>query len=607
MNWVTILWSMIISACLTMGVIHLLVWGLQRRAWASLLFGLASAATAVFAAIELWMMRSTSAAEYGVAVRWVHLPVWLLILSLAGFVKVYLGAGRSWLLGSVVALRSLALVVDFLQPVNLNYREITGLRHVMFLGESVAVPVGVPNPWMLAGQLSLLLLVGLVVDAAITVWRRGERRLALTVGGSVAICLLAGMLQSLLVVTGVLHWPVIASCFFMLVITAISFEMSLNVLRSGQLAADLQESQKQMVLASSAARIGLWTRDLKSNTIRASPEWRVIFGFGPSEPLDFARFLQKVHPEDRSRLCSAVQAAVAGTGDYQAEYRLQLPPDQVRWISSRGRWESNPQTQSPILRGVSMDVTELRLAEAATIRQRAELTHFARVSNLGALAGSLAHELNQPLSAILNNAQAATRFLAATPPDLSEVRGALDDIAQDTKRAGQIIRQMRNLVRREEPNRQPLEINRVIAEIVRLLHSDSTQRKIRLTLDLDPSPIRINGDSVQLQQVVLNLVLNAFDAMKDAPDERREASLRTTRREPGLVQVAVRDGGTGISPERLRHLFEPFHSSKPEGLGLGLSICQRIVTAHDGRIWAENNAGPGATIYFTLPIVTGAS
>lgn len=726
MNWVTIIWSMIVSACLTMAVIHLLVWGLQRQAWASLLFGLASVATAVFAAIELWMMRTTTTVEYGVAVRWLHVPTWVLLVSLAGFVRVYLGAGRIWLLSTLVALRSLALAVNFLQPVNLNYREITSLRHVVFLGESVAVPVGVVNPWMILGQFSLLLFVIYVVDATVTVWRRGNRRLALVVGGSITFFMLAGMVQSLLVAIGVLYWPVSASCFFILVIAAISFEMSLNVLRAGQLAAELQESQKQVVLASTAARIGLWTRDHKSNTIRATREWRAMFGFSPSEPVDFDRFIQKVHPDDRARLGSAVAAALAGDGDYNLEYRLALTDGKVRWISSRGRWETNPQTQSLVLRGVSMDVTELKLAEekfrlvveaspqgvvltdvrgqmvlvndqtdkmfgyareeligqpidllmperfrarhaekmqaylgapqvralgvgrefvgcrkdgtefpveigmsliqntdstlvltviaditarklaeTEAIRQRAELTHFARVSTMGALAGSLAHELNQPLSAILNNAQAATRFLAAAPPDLAEVRGALDDIAQDTKRAGEVIRQIRNLVRREEPNRQPLEINRVITDVVRLLHNDTMQRKIRITLDLGPSPIHIRGDSVQLQQVVLNVMLNAFDAMKEAPEERRKVTLRATRRDPGSVQVAVQDGGTGISPERLRNLFEPFRSSKKDGLGLGLSICQTIVTAHEGQIWAENNTGTGATVYFTLPRLDG--
>jgi len=498
--------------------------------------------------------------------------------------------------------------------------------------------------------------------------------------------------------------------------------MSRHLLRAGELAEELQESQTQILLATATARIGLWTRDIEHNEIRASSEWRAIFGFGPAEPLDFDRLIQKIHPEDRNRVRTVVQAAMANNTNYNAEYRLLLPDGQVRWISSRGRWDLNPLSQALVLHGVSLDITELKLAEekfrlaveaspngivlanragrivlvnveaerifgytreeflgqsiemllparfraahaghmqgyfaepqvrsmgasrelfgvrkdgtefpleiglspiqsvegplvlglivditarklaeSEAIRQRAELTHFARVSTMGALAGSLAHELNQPLSAILNNAQAATRFLAAVPPDLVEVRGALEDIAQDTKRAGEVIRQMRNMVRRDEPNRKPLEINRVIADVVRLLHSDTTQRKIRIALEMDPAPIHVSGDSVQLQQVVLNLLLNAFDAMKEAPDGRREVAIHARRLETGLVQVMVRDGGTGINPERLRNLFEPFRSTKKEGLGLGLSICHTIIMAHEGRIWAENNSGPGATLYFTLP------
>ena len=252
--------------------------------------------------------------------------------------------------------------------------------------------------------------------------------------------------------------------------------------------------------------------------------------------------------------------------------------------------------------GSCVDITERKQAEVETVQQRKELAHLARVSTMGVLAASLAHELNQPLSAILSNAQAGSRFLAAATPDLAEVRGALEDIAQDTKRAGEVIRQMRALVRKDEPNLEPLDLNRVISDVVRLLHSDMLIRKVQIALELDPALRLANGDSAQLQQVILNLVLNAFDAMKDVPEGRRTAILRTRQLDAASIRVEVSDYGTGISPDRLANLFEPFRSSKRDGLGLGLSISHSIMEAHKGQLWAENNPDRGATFYFTLPV-----
>jgi PAS domain S-box-containing protein len=253
-------------------------------------------------------------------------------------------------------------------------------------------------------------------------------------------------------------------------------------------------------------------------------------------------------------------------------------------------------------RGADTDVTARKQSELKLGQQRDELAHLSRVSTMGVLTASLAHELNQPLSAILSNAQAGSRFLTAATPDLTEIRGALEDIAQDTKRAGEVIRQMRALVRKDEPRLESLDINRVITDIIRLLHSDMLNRKVQIALELHPELRPANGDSIQLQQVMLNLVLNAFDAMKDSADGRRTAIIRTRQLDAASIRVEVSDAGMGISPDRLVNLFEPFRSSKREGLGLGLSISRSILEAHKGRIWAENNPDCGATFYFTLPV-----
>ncbi|HWX21580.1 MAG TPA: hypothetical protein VN578_16885 [Candidatus Binatia bacterium] len=215
MSWVTIIWAMIASACLTLALVYLLVWWRRREARANLLFAATAVATAVFAGFELWMMRAETPVAFGTALRWGHAPIWVVFVSLVGFVQLYLRAGRSWLAWAACGLRTLSLILNFVFAPNLNYREITALRHVSFLGETVVVAEGVPNPWMLIGQLSLLLLMIFVADAAVTVWQRGDRRLAVVLGGSIVFLVGAGSGQAILTLWGIIHVPITASLFFL--------------------------------------------------------------------------------------------------------------------------------------------------------------------------------------------------------------------------------------------------------------------------------------------------------------------------------------------------------------------------------------------------------
>ena len=234
-------------------------------------------------------------------------------------------------------------------------------------------------------------------------------------------------------------------------------------------------------------------------------------------------------------------------------------------------------------------------------RNRQELAHLTRVSTLGELAGSLAHELNQPLTAILSNAQAAQRFMAMEPINLNEVREILRDLVEDNHRATEVIRRIRALVKKGELEAAPLSLADVIGDVVLLLHSDAIVRGIRVSLDIDSALPAVRGDRVQLQQVVLNLLLNAFDAMESHAVADSAVAVVASLDSDGSVRVAVRDQGAGLAADILDRLFIPFFTSKRDGLGLGLSISRSIVEMHGGRIWAENNADRGATFYFTLP------
>ena len=257
--------------------------------------------------------------------------------------------------------------------------------------------------------------------------------------------------------------------------------------------------------------------------------------------------------------------------------------------------------QAAMITGLLLQRTRRRRAEADLQRNREELAHLTRVSTVGELTTSVAHELNQPLGAILSNAEAAEMFLMADPPALDEVRDILADIRKDDQRASEVIRRMRGLLRKHELALQSVEINETVEEVLRLLSTDASTRKVAMKFERTASLPRVWCDPVHFQQVVLNLVLNGMEAMAGLAEEKRQIIVRTGPGDNGTVKIAVADSGPGIPVDSLPKLFEPFFTTKKEGMGMGLSIARSIVEAHHGQIWAENNPNIGATFYFTVP------
>ena len=310
MSWVTIIWSMVASACLTLAAVNLLVWCKKRTAWANLLFSSTAGRRPAMAFCELGMMRAETPGQFAAALRWLHVAAWVIILSLIGFVLFYMRAGRPWLAWTICTLRTFSLLLNFLTGQNLNYREVTSLRHIPFLGESVSVAEGVSNPWMLVGQLSLLLFVVFVADATITVWRRGDRRQVLVTGGSIVFFLLAGTVQSVLVLWQIAQWPNAPSFCFMGIVAAMGYEMSREALRAAQLSDDLRESEERMTLAAEAAGFGVWMWSIARNQFWGSERWLRLFGFAPDATVTFESVMQRIHPEDREGVERAVRRAL---------------------------------------------------------------------------------------------------------------------------------------------------------------------------------------------------------------------------------------------------------------------------------------------------------
>jgi C4-dicarboxylate-specific signal transduction histidine kinase len=313
---------------------------------------------------------------------------------------------------------------------------------------------------------------------------------------------------------------------------------------------------------------------------------------------------QRIHPDDRERVESAVRQAVVTGADFAIEYRILLPDGAVRWIAARGRRYMDAQGNLDRMMGAAIDMTARKKAEQGFERQSNELAHVSRVSTMGQLATTLAHELDQPLSAILRNTEAGELFLQDTSPDLDELRAILADIRKDDLRAGDVIDRMRDFMKPRNTDRRRLDLNLLVGDVATLVRPDVEQRRVRLALETDPALPPVYGDRVQLQQVLLNLLLNAMDALDDNPSERRLVTVRT-RRVGAWVEITVSDTGQGIPADKLLRVFEPFFSSKPDGLGMGLAISRDIIEAHCGRLWADNNEVGGATFTITLPRAEG--
>ena len=369
MSWITIVWSMNAAACLTLAGISLLVWCKQRENWVHLVFSASAVAAAAIAAFELAMMHCETVGQYEALVRWIHVPTWVLIVSFVAFVRLYLHAGRPWLAWSICGLRTLVLILNFIFTPNLNFRQITGLHHFSWGGEIISVPFGIANPWGLLSSVSLLLLLIFFVDATITVWRRNDRRRALFVGGSMIFgAILAWHVP--LVIWGIIEVPFFLCFTYSGIIAAMAYELSNDMAQAADVArqletseVNLRETQERMQLAASAAELGMWMWDIARDEIWITDKGRALFGFAPSEKLDFDRFRRVLHPEDRESVVKAVESSLQTGAEYEAEYRVLLPGGQVRWIAGRGQVESNSDGQPVRIRGAAFDITKRKLAE----------------------------------------------------------------------------------------------------------------------------------------------------------------------------------------------------------------------------------------------------
>ena len=363
---------------------------------------------------------------------------------------------------------------------------------------------------------------------------------------------------------------------------------------------ELRRSEAFLAEAQRLSLTGSFYWRVPADEITWSEQLYRIFGFDQGVPVTPELIGSRVHPEDIPLLHDIIERARGDGTDFECEYRLQMPDGSVRYLHMVARGTRDVDGRLEYI-GAVQDVTAWRLSEQALGKARSELAHVARATALSALTASIAHEVNQPLSGIITNASTCLRMLAADPPDVEGARETARRTIRDGNRASDVIARVRALFTKKEPAIEAVDLNEVTREVMALSLSDLQRNRIVLRSELAKDLPAITGDRIQLQQVILNLLRNASDAMADVHDRQRQLLVRTEREDGDRVRVSVRDAGVGVDPQNVDKLLGAFYTTKTDGMGIGLSISRSIIERHHGRLWAEANDGPGATFSFSLP------
>lgn len=380
-------------------------------------------------------------------------------------------------------------------------------------------------------------------------------------------------------------------------------DVLLSSLSAKQAETALRQTETSMTLAAESAMLGFWRWYPDENRSWLTDQARAIYGFEKDTRGTHADYLKRIHPEDRASALARFARAIKMDESFEHEYRLLFPQNDIHWVVVRARLVRKPNGRLQEIVGVSIDVTKDREQELRLHRQHEEMARLGRVAVMGEMTASLAHELNQPLTAIVTNASAARRFMNRENPDPGVMNDLLQDITTAGQRAGEIIRGIRTMVKPGGAGREPLDVNSLISEVLRLMKTDIMAKSGSVDLDLAPQLPQVNAIAVQFQQVLMNLLMNGLEAMQHLPVSSRRLTISSSSPSDDTVHISVRDQGAGLPKDvPARRLFDQFFSTKQEGMGMGLAIARSIVEGHGGTLEASDHPDGGAKFTLTLPV-----
>jgi PAS domain S-box-containing protein len=385
-------------------------------------------------------------------------------------------------------------------------------------------------------------------------------------------------------------------------LTRANEELSLEIAERKRAEEKLRQSEAYLAEAQKITHTGSWVWDVaERRALHLSEEWYSIYGFDPQEGMPaWKQRLQRIHPDDRLGRQQIIDQAIRDQAEYEVEYRILLPNGAVRHLHSVGHPALDASGNLVQFVGSSTDITERRQAEEALRQAQADLARISRITTMGELTASLAHEVNQPIAAAVTDASTCLRWLNRDHPDLEEAREAASRVVKDATRAAEIINRTRLLFKKVNPQWESVDLNEIIREMVALMSGEAGRYSISVRTELAAALPQVMGDRVQLQQVLMNLIINSIEAMKDV-DGTRALTIRSQRGD-GHVLISVSDTGVGLPPQQADKIFNSFFTTKPQGTGMGLRISRTIVESHGGRLWASDNSPRGASFSFTLPV-----
>ena len=598
MSWITVIWSMNAGACLTLAAFYGAVWSKQRSNRAYLLFSCSAVAAAVISVFELRMLNSTTPEQYQLLIRWMHVPVWVLTVSFVAFVRLYLNAGRPWLAWSIYVLRTVVLILNFTFPVSINFNRITDVRHFSWGGDIISVPIGIPNPWGLLSHITLLLLLIFSIEATITVWRRGDRRRALLIGGSMVFgAILAWHVP--MVIWGIVETPFFLAFTYTGVVAAMAYELSRDMARAARLAGELEVSKNRFNLAADSANLGMWEWNLEKDEIWVSPTRRAQLGFPASGRITFEELISRWHEGDRDKVRQAVNEAIEQRKDYRAEFRVVRVDGSIQWVCAAGRVQLDEHGKPKLLTGVSLDITKRKEAQMLAQQQRRELERL-RQQKTAFLEREVAERARLEREVIESCAREQCRIAYDLHDGVGQQVVGIALSAKlleqqlrphcpaEAEKAAAIVRLANEAARQTRLTARSLEGADGVGDLKTALESLATNLSQNCRVR---STVKANGASLPVSApVAAQLYRIAQEAVRNAVEHgaAREVVIQLTFGHRDML-LTIQDNGEG---------FE----TKTNGHGMGLRIMRYRAQCIGGSCKVHTDASKGTTVYCHVPL-----